>query len=89
MAETRVVEGPFVIVDPIEPGAPLPEYCTHGKASCVACGDWCWLGHKTYQAVADQGMKPICLPCANRYIPAGTPKAGRIEDHRRADGPHS
>lgn len=65
-----------------------PEYCPHGKASCISCGDWCWLGHQTYQAVAHQGVKPICLPCAEAYIPPGTERAGNIRDHRRADGPH-
>lgn len=56
MAEAKVVEwpadSPVVVLDPIEPGSPRPEYCIHGRVTCAGCGDWCWLGHQTHEAVS-------------------------------------
>lgn len=87
-----MVEGaadrPVVVLDPIEPGAGKPEYCIHGRVTCVGCGDWCWLGHQTYEAVSSGAVAPVCKPCAGQYIPAGLERSGNIQDHRRADGPH-
>lgn len=76
------------ILDRIEPNW-TPPYCTHGRATCVGgCGEWVWLGHKTHDVVKSGQAQPLCKECANRLIPPDTKADGRIEDHRRADGPH-
>ncbi len=78
-----------VILDVIEPGV-TPPYCTHGRTSCVGgCGEWLWLGHRTYDLVKSRAALPLCQPCAVRLIPpeSRTP-FGHVEDHLRADGPH-
>jgi hypothetical protein len=79
----------YVILDRIEPGR-TPPYCTHGRATCVGgCGEWVWLGDKTHGLVASRSHAPLCRQCANRLIPPGVRPARRVEDHRRADGPHA
>jgi hypothetical protein len=76
-----------VVLDRIEPGQE-PPYCAHGRATCVACPEWVWLGNKTVEAVLSGEVDPICLPCAIRLFPKGATALGQIDDHRRADGPH-
>ncbi len=78
----------WVVTDRIEPGVAQPEYCIHGRATCIRCDDWVWLGDQTYKLVASGEAAPICRQCAGRLIPEGTPTIGHINDHRRADGPH-
>lgn len=78
-----------VILDRIEPGEPLPDYCIHGRTTCAGgCGEWCWLGSKTYDAVHSGQFRPLCRRCAAALVPEGTEIAGKIRDHRRTDGPH-
>ena len=76
----------FVALDRIEDVA-RPDYCIHGRATCAACGTWCWLGSETHARVVAGALTPVCLPCVRRYAVPGT-HAGTIDDHRRADGPH-
>jgi hypothetical protein len=59
-----------VVLDRIEPGE-LPPYCVHGRATCINCDEWVWLGDKTHDLVAEQGVAPLCRECANRIIPRG------------------
>lgn len=80
--------GTCVILDRIEPGEPKPDYCVHGRATCIGCDEWVWLGHLTFEAVNSGGVAPLCRQCAIKFIPPGTRPAGNIRDHRRADGPH-
>lgn len=75
-----------VIVDRVT--ETLPEYCTHGYASCVVCKNMCWMGSETSQIIESGRAVPICLDCAKQVIPAGTTATERLADHRRADGPH-
>lgn len=77
----------YVTLDPIEPDEALPDYCIHGRCTCVVCGDWCWLGSKTYDMVHSGLLEPVCRPCARTH--GRGPVIARVEDHRRADGPHA
>lgn len=79
--------GLVVVLDRIEPGV-VPEYCCHGRAPCVRCREWCWLGHSTHDVVFTGQALPICRQCAAVVIPPGDRPVDRIRDHRRADGPH-
>lgn len=81
-----------VVVDRVRKDE-LPEYCVHGYATCVACQEMCWLGSETERAVVAGEMFPLCLDCATRLLPRD-PEAQRVgslhlDDHRRADGPHT
>jgi hypothetical protein len=83
----RKLDKPVVVLDIIEPGI-TPDYCCHGRATCIACNEWVWLGHKTFEVVNSGEALPICMPCAIRNIPPDTEPIARVEDHLRADGPH-
>lgn len=76
-----------IVLDRIEPGV-LPAYCTHGRTPCIRCGEWCWLGDATHEIVFTGQAVGLCLQCANAVIPQGSVRLARVEDHRRADGPH-
>lgn len=78
----------LVIVDRIADIDGLPEYCVHGRGSCLNCGEMCYLGSETVKAVQAPGTFPCCLPCARANIPYEDASAGRLEDHLRTDGPH-
>lgn len=86
MTERRL-DKPVVVLDVIEPGI-TPDYCCHGRTTCITCNEWCWLGHKTVEIVQSGEALPICQPCAVKHIPPGTLPIDRVEDHLRADGPH-
>jgi hypothetical protein len=78
----------IVVLDRIEPDF-TPDYCTHGRATCITCDEWVWLGHNTHEVVASKQAYPMCLQCAKKNVAQeGTKYMGRITDHRRADGPH-
>lgn len=69
----------LVVLDRIEPGW-APPYCTHGRATCIGgCGEWVWLGDKTYEVVASGRAEPICRQCADRLIPPGKRPTRRAE----------
>lgn len=87
LVPTPASNGLVVVVDRIEPGV-QPPYCTHGRATCRWCGDWCWLGTATYDQVAHQGTAPICHPCAAVHLRASE-RVGHVADHQRVDGPHA
>lgn len=94
-AKIRMYERPargehaaVVLLDRVVAGV-TPEYCTHGYASCVNCGQLCWLGHETERAVSAAEAYPLCLDCAREVIPPDMRPTERLEDHRRADGPHT
>jgi hypothetical protein len=76
-----------VLLDRIEPGW-TPPYCTHGRATCITCDEWCWLGDKTHEVVVSGRAAPMCMQCAARLVPTDAERAGHVQDHRRADGPH-
>jgi hypothetical protein len=76
-----------VLLDRVQPGV-TPDYCVHGQATCAGCGQWVWLGDKTYRVVADGKAAPLCLDCAREVIPPDVTRAENLRDHRRADGPH-
>jgi hypothetical protein len=79
-----------VILDPTSKPAEDLEYCVHGPTLCYAgCGTWLWLGDKTVELLRSGTTVGFCIPCATKVLPqAGATKAGRVDDHRRADGPH-
>ena len=81
------MSGPVVVLEVIVPGE-IPDYCTHGRTTCIACDEWCWLGHATVRIVSDGEALPLCRPCAVKLIPPNAKLLGHVEDHRRADGPH-
>lgn len=89
MTEQRP-DKPVVVLDVVDPSGALPDYCCHGRATCIACDEWVWLGHKTFEVVSSGEALPICMPCATKYIPqdGSQQPIGRVEDHLRADGPH-
>lgn len=76
----KVYEGDLlkvVILDRIEPGK-TPEYCIHGRVTCYGgCGEWLWLGDKTHDLVANEGVTPLCVPCAEKSFARDT--EGRIK----------
>jgi hypothetical protein len=76
----------WIVLDRIEPGV-IPEYCTHGRATCGVCQEWVWLGHASHDVVKTRQAAPLCMQCANQY---GDPSkiSNHVQDHRRADGPH-
>jgi hypothetical protein len=65
-----------------------PDYCTHGYATCVMCGELCWLGDETFRVVSERRAIPLCVPCARGAISRDARPIGTIRDHRRSDGPH-
>lgn len=78
----------IVVLERIEPGAPEPDYCIHGRATCMGgCGEWVWLGHATFEMVNSGEAQPLCLQCATGVVTEAS-KVGHVRDHRRADGPH-
>lgn len=89
--------GTVVVLDPVLPGMPSPDYCVHGQCTCMAagCRNWCWLGDQTYRVVTSGQADPICKPCADRIWPTALRDGmapipiGHVTDHRLADGPHS
>lgn len=78
----------IILLDRIEPGV-TPPYCTHGRTPCIACDEWCWLGHATHDVVASGQAVPLCIDCGHRFIPRDHPVAGHVVDHLRKDGPHT
>lgn len=79
---------PIILLDRVGPD--LPDYCTHGYVTCVRCELLCWLGDKTKEVVAKKQAFPVCMTCAQEILPpdARPEAAYRVEDHRRAHGPH-
>jgi hypothetical protein len=89
MDEGGVVFGrrPVLVLERVDPRR-LPDFEVHGRALCVACPEWVWLGDQSVVVVADGQADPICLECAIRLFPdANAEYAGRVED-QRVDGPH-
>jgi hypothetical protein len=81
-----------VLLDRIVEGV-TPEYCLHGSAQCVRCREWVHLGHETSKVVSTHQALPLCMDCVQQMIASGEwPKDQapdqRVQDHRRADGPH-
>lgn len=83
------LDQPVVVLAQIEPGEPLPDHCVHGRATCIVCHAWCWLGSATYDVVFRGEALPICQECAGALMPPDTQPVKHIRDHRRVDGPHS
>ena len=83
----RRLDKPVIVLDVIEPGV-TPDYCCHGRTTCIGCSEWVWLGHKSVEVVQNGEALPLCLPCAIKNIPDDSNRLGRVEDHKRADGPH-
>ena len=77
-----------IVLDRVVKNA-LPDYCCHGYASCVRCNELCWLGHETERIVASHEASALCLDCANEMKDELGPASYRVEDHKRADGPHT
>lgn len=87
LIEGEAMPNSFVVLDRVEPDL-VPRYCIHGRATCVYCGEWVWLGHATHEVVATRRAAPICHQCAKAYLQRGK-VVGNTRDHRRADGPHT
>ena len=77
-----------VVLDRVVPGIE-PDYCIHGRATCVTCKEWVWLGSNTVQAVTNREVLPMCMECARAHIPPTVRATTNLTDHRRADGPHT
>lgn len=78
---------PVIVLERIEPGR-APDHCVHGRATCVGCDNWVWLGDATSQVVGSGQALPMCRECAERMIPHDQASFRHVDDHRRADGPH-
>jgi hypothetical protein len=78
-----------VVLDRSEPGDPLPDYCVHGRTTCIGCNEWVWLGNKTLDVVASGKAAPLCRQCAIRQMPPDLRPYDHVTDNRRADGPHA
>jgi hypothetical protein len=84
-----VTANSVVVLDRIEPGQPVPDYCIHGRATCVGgCGEWVWLGSETVKLVESGRAQPVCRECVRLLVSPDVRLTGHVEDHRRADGPH-
>lgn len=77
-----------VLLDRVVEGV-TPDYCTHGYISCVQCSHLCWMGDETAKALTAGGIYPLCLDCAPDVIPADAKFTEHLDDHLRADGPHT
>lgn len=63
--------------------SPEPEYCVHGRVTCVGCGEWLWLGSGTYEIVAKGKAAPMCIPCAQERAETSEFTLLRnVRDHR-------
>jgi len=82
MADLR----PRVVLDLVQDGT--PSYYTHGRAACIGCRRWVWLGSETVGPVSSRSVDPLCVECANLYTPPTAKRLGRLNDHQRDDGPH-
>lgn len=71
-----------VILERVEPGV-TPSHCVHGRATCVACSEWVWLGSATFGPVEAGEVRPMCTQCAERIIgPSVMMRASRrLRDH--------
>jgi hypothetical protein len=79
-----------IVLDRIEPGEPEPDYCVHGRTTCVGgCDEWVWLGSESVEVVRSGQAAPLCKQCAHRLGPPDGRPAANVSDHRRADGPHT
>lgn len=80
-----------VVLDTTATPAEELEYCVHGRVQCyTGCGAWLWLGDKTVELVRSGTVVGLCIPCAQKVIPPERQKpTGHVDDHRRADGPHT
>lgn len=45
-----------------------PDYCIRGKATCVYCDHWCWLGVESLRTIKRGSAVPMCLPCGQSYL---------------------
>lgn len=85
-------ESPIILLDRVKKGF-RPDYCLHGQAPCVRCREWVHLGHDSVKVVQAGEAKPLCMDCVNNLIelgewPADARPTSRVEDHKRAAGPH-
>lgn len=77
-----------VVLERVEEGR-LPEYCTHGYATCTNCEFPCWIGHATEKVLTNGTAYPLCIECAGKILPqSGAVRVDHLHDHRREDGPH-
>ncbi len=76
----------YVVLDRVQ-DVLHPDYCLHGWTWCVVCSHKVHLGHTTHDIVLNGRAKPLCLRCANQYVPQDSPRE-QLHDHKRADGPH-
>lgn len=79
-----------LVLDRIEPGV-TPPYCTHGRATCVGgCGEWVWLGDRTFEMVKSGEAAPLCWQCATALVPQSPDarRVGTVYDRLRSQGPH-
>lgn len=76
-----------IVLDVVEPGV-TPPYCCHGRATCMGCNEWVWLGHKSVEVVRSGQALPLCQPCATRLVPPDSQPVGHVEDWPRSNGPH-
>lgn len=78
----------IVVLDLVDE-VPEPSYCIHGKATCVRCDRWVWLGSGSIEVVTTHRAYPLCQPCAIEIVVPGVAvPMGNVADHKRADGPH-
>lgn len=80
--------GTVIILDRVQDGV-LPEYCTHGYATCIRCDHYCWIGHASSEVILSGEAFPLCTECAPEVIPPDSRTPIRqVQDHLRKDGPH-
>ena len=82
---------PIVVIDRSVVGQ-KPDYCVHGETFCMRCGENCWLGDKTAEAMLS-GARPLCHDCALELYHAGhlplEKRVAHLHDHLRSEGPHT
>lgn len=78
-----------IVLDAVE-DVPEPDYCIHGRATCMgpACEKWVWLGHASIEIVSNGEALPICGKCALMMVPKDAEPIRNAHDNKRADGPH-
>lgn len=71
--------GAVLILERVEPGV-TPEYCVHGKTTCLWCDEWCWLGEHSYDVVIEGQASPMCRECAAELIPPDSKPVRNVHD---------
>lgn len=75
-----------LVLERVVPGQE-PSYTAFGKATCVFCPEWVWLGSESFGLVSAGHCDPICQQCSVGVITPVTPLLGAVHDQGRVVDP--